>query len=119
MAGKNLVDVLRRLPGVDIAQNGGIGQSASMFVRGAEARQTLILVDGVPFARPGITGAADFNLIPISLIQRVEFIRGPRSSVYGADAIGGVVNVITQNPQNHNVLSAGMGSKGYQEYSGA
>ncbi|MGG6100730.1 TonB-dependent vitamin B12 receptor BtuB [Pantoea allii] len=116
---KNLVEVLRRLPGVDIAQSGGIGQSASMYVRGSEARQTLILVDGVPFAKPGITGVADFNQIPVSIIQRVEFIRGPRSSVYGADAIGGVVNVITQNPENHNELSAGMGSKGYQEYSGS
>ena len=115
---KNLLEVLRRLPGVDIAQSGGIGQSASMYVRGSEARHTLILVDGVPFSKPGITGVADFNQIPVSIIQRVEFIRGPRSAVYGADAIGGVVNVITQNPNNQNSLTAGFGSKGYQEYSG-
>jgi vitamin B12 transporter len=78
---KNLLEVLRRLPGVDIAQSGGIGQSASMYVRGSEARHTLILVDGVPFSKPGITGVADFNQIPVSIIQRVEFIRGPRSAV--------------------------------------
>ena len=116
---KNLVEVMRRLPGVDIAQSGGIGQSASMYVRGSEARHTLVLIDGVPIAKPGITGVSDFNQIPISIIQRIEFIRGPRSAVYGADAIGGVVNVITQNPENQNTLSAGLGSKQYQEYSGS
>lgn len=115
---KNLVEVMRRLPGVDIAQNGGIGQSASLYVRGSEARHTLVLVDGIPLAKPGITGVADFNQIPISLVQRVEFIRGPRSAVYGADAIGGVVNIITQSHDDNASISAGAGSDHYQEYSG-
>ncbi len=116
---KNLVEVMRRLPGVDIAQNGGIGQSGSMFIRGSEARHTLVLVDGIPLAKPGITGVADYNQIPVSLIQRVEYIRGPRSAVYGADAIGGVINVITQSEEDKNNLTAGAGSNHYQEYSGS
>lgn len=116
---KNLVEVMRRLPGVNIAQNGGIGQSASMYIRGSEARHTLVLIDGIPMAKPGITGNPDFNQIPISLIQRIEFIRGPRSAVYGADAIGGVINVITQNSENAASTTAGLGSNHYQEYSGS
>ncbi|HGW6119595.1 TPA: TonB-dependent receptor plug domain-containing protein, partial [Serratia marcescens] len=106
---KNLLEVMRRLPGVDIAQTGGLGQSASLYVRGSEARHTLVLIDGVPIAKPGITGVADFNQIPISLVQRIEFIRGPRSAVYGADAIGGVINIITQTDADRANLTAGLG----------
>ncbi|AKL44156.1 TPA: TonB-dependent vitamin B12 receptor BtuB [Serratia marcescens] len=116
---KNLLEVMRRLPGVDIAQTGGLGQSASLYVRGSEARHTLVLIDGVPIAKPGITGVADFNQIPISLVQRIEFIRGPRSAVYGADAIGGVINIITQTDADRANLTAGLGSNRYQEYSGS
>lgn len=116
---KNLLEVMRRLPGVNISQNGGIGQSASMYVRGSEARHTLVLIDGVPLAKAGITGSPDFNQIPIALVQRIEFIRGPRSAVYGADAIGGVINVITQNREDSASITAGLGSNHYQEYSGS
>lgn len=116
---KNLLEVMRRLPGVDIAQTGGLGQSASLYVRGSEARHTLVLIDGVPMAKPGITGVADFNQIPIALVQRIEFIRGPRSAVYGADAIGGVINIITQTDADRANLTAGLGSNRYQEYSGS
>ena len=93
---KDLNDVMRRLPGVDIARNGGMGQSASLYVRGTEARHVLVLIDGVPMARPGISNGVDISQIPISLVQRVEYIRGPRSAVYGADAIGGVVQIFTR-----------------------
>ncbi|MDY4372268.1 TonB-dependent vitamin B12 receptor BtuB [Pectobacterium carotovorum] len=116
---KNVLEVMRRLPGVNIAQTGGLGQSASMYIRGSEARHTLVLIDGVPIAKYGITGDPDFNLIPIALVQRIEFMRGPRSAVYGADAIGGVVNIITQTTENKTVLNAGAGSNRYQEYSGS
>lgn len=81
---KDLNDVMRRLPGVDIARNGGMGQSASLYVRGTEARHVLVLIDGVPMARPGISNGVDISQIPISLVQRVEYIRGPRSAVYGS-----------------------------------
>ncbi|MEC5319588.1 TonB-dependent vitamin B12 receptor BtuB [Brenneria populi subsp. brevivirga] len=116
---KNVLEAMRRLPGVDIAQNGGLGQSASMFIRGSEARHSLVLIDGVPVAKPGIIGNVDFNQIPISLVQRIEFIRGPRSAVYGADAIGGVINIITQADGDGANLRAGVGSNHYQEYAGS
>lgn len=60
---KTLNDVMRRLPGVDIVQNGGMGQSSTMYIRGTNANQVLVLVDGIPVARPGISNTADFNQI--------------------------------------------------------
>lgn len=116
---KDLNDVMRRLPGVDIARNGGMGQSASLYVRGTEARHVLVLIDGVPMARPGISNGVDISQIPISLVQRVEYIRGPRSAVYGSGAIGGVVNIITMTDSDRSQVNVGMGSNGYQTYDGA
>lgn len=116
---KSITDVLRRLPGVDIAQNGGRGQSATLYIRGTEGRHVLVLVDGIRLPVSGIVGAADFNQIPISLIQRVEFIRGPRSAVYGSEAIGGVINIITQSDTDGSEIEAGLGSNHYQLYDGS
>lgn len=116
---KTLTDALRRLPGVDISQSGGMGQVNTLYVRGTEARHTLVLIDGIPLAKPGITGIADYNHIPLSLVQRIEFIRGARSAVYGADAIGGVINIITQTEQPVSNLQVGVGSNHYQQYDGA
>lgn len=116
---KSMADVMRRLPGVDIAQNGGLGQSTSVFIRGTESRHVLLLIDGVRLNQAGISGSSDLSQIPISLVQKVEFIRGPRSAVYGSDAIGGVINIITSREKAGSSLSAGIGSHGYQEYDGA
>lgn len=116
---KDLNDVMRRLPGVDIAQYGGIGQSSSLFVRGTEARHVLVLIDGVPMARAGIGNAIDIGQIPVSLVQRIEYIRGPRSAVYGSGAIGGVVNIITMSDDERAQINAGVGTNGYQNYDGA
>ncbi|KMJ46734.1 TonB-dependent vitamin B12 receptor BtuB [Xenorhabdus khoisanae] len=115
----SLVDVLRRLPSVDIAQNGGIGQYSSLFVRGTNSSHTLVLVDGIRLNQAGITGSADFSQIPISMVQRIEYIRGARSAVYGSDAIGGVINIITKREQRGTTLNAGIGSNGYQNYNGS
>ena len=115
---KTVLDVLRRLPGVDISQNGGMGQLASVYVRGTDSRHALILMDGVPVSRPNLSNDSNLYQIPVSLIQRIEFIRGPRSAVYGSGAIGGVINIITQSDDEVSRIDAGVGSKGYQEYSG-
>lgn len=116
---KSLTDVLRRLPGVDIAQSGGRGQINSLYIRGSESRHVLVLVDGVRLPISGITGSADFNQIPISLVQRVEYIRGPRSAVYGSEAIGGVINIITSTDKDGGKIEAGLGSNHYQLYDGS
>ena len=116
---KTLNDVMRRLPGVDIAQNGGMKQNSTLYVRGTEGRQVLVLVDGIPMGRPGITNNPDLNQIPVSLVQRIEYIRGPRSAIYGSGAMGGVINVITRSDEEQSKITASVGSKGYQQYDGA
>ncbi|HCR3984592.1 TPA: TonB-dependent vitamin B12 receptor BtuB [Kluyvera ascorbata] len=116
---KDLNDVMRRLPGVDISQTGGMGNSSSLYVRGTEGRHVLVLIDGVPMARAGISNGIDISQIPVSLVQRVEYIRGPRSAVYGSGAIGGVVNIITMSDNERAQINAGVGTDGYQTYDGA
>ncbi len=69
-------DVLRRLPGVDITQNGGSGQLSSIFIRGTNASHVLVLIDGVRLNLAGVSGSADLSQFPIALVQRVEYIRG-------------------------------------------
>ncbi|MEQ5186336.1 TonB-dependent vitamin B12 receptor BtuB [Providencia rettgeri] len=114
-----VIDVLRRLPGVDVAQNGGIGQQSSLFIRGTESRHVLVLIDGVRLNQAGISGSSDMSQIPISLVQRIEYIRGARSAVYGSDAVGGVINIITRRNNEGTTLNAGIGSYGYQNYNGS
>ena len=116
---QSVIDVLRLLPGIDIAQNGGFGQQSSIFIRGTSSSHALILVDGIRLNQAGITGLPDLSQFPISLVQRVEYIRGPRSAVYGSDAIGGVINIITTREQNGTNLNAKVGSNGYQSYDAA
>ncbi|WP_291969684.1 TonB-dependent receptor plug domain-containing protein [Candidatus Symbiopectobacterium sp.] len=110
---------MRRLPCVDIGQNGGRGQMSSLFIRGTNSNHVLVLVDGVRLASTGVTGSIDFSQIPVSLVQRIEFIRGPPSAVYGSEAIGGVINIITQKESDGGKLQAGMGSKRTQSYDGS
>ncbi|MFD1800699.1 TonB-dependent vitamin B12 receptor BtuB [Mixta tenebrionis] len=116
---KSLVDVMRRLPGVNSAVNGGLGQQSSLFIRGTESDHVLILINGVRLNQAGISGSSDLSQIPLSLVQRIEYIRGARSAVYGSDAIGGVINIITGRGQPGSSLTAGVGSHGYQTYDGA
>ena len=116
---KSVADVLRRLPGVDISQSGGMGQLTSVYVRGTSSSHTLVLMDGVRLNQAGISGSVDVSQIPLSLVQRIEYIRGPRSAVYGSDAIGGVINIITTRDKDGTTLGAGIGSNGYQNYNGS
>ncbi|AXH63626.1 TonB-dependent vitamin B12 receptor BtuB [Providencia huaxiensis] len=114
-----IIDVLRRLPGVDISQSGGMGQQSSLFIRGTESRHVLVLIDGIRLNQAGISGSSDMSQIPISLVQRIEYIRGARSAVYGSDAVGGVVNIITRRDNDGTTLNAGIGSHSYQNYNGS
>ncbi len=113
---RSLTDVMRRLPGVDVSQNGGMGQASSLFIRGTSSSHVLILVDGIRLNQAGVSGSSDLNQFPVAMVQRVEYIRGPRSAVYGSDAIGGVVNIITTPEKAGTTLDAGVGSNGYQNY---
>ncbi len=116
---KSLAEVLERLPGVDMEQSGGLGTLANLHIRGTDTRHVLLLIDGIPLNNAGISNAPDISQIPLSLVQRIEYIRGPRSALYGSDAIGGVINIITGRSKPGGEINAGIGSHGYQNYDGA
>jgi vitamin B12 transporter len=91
----DLADLITGHAGIEVARNGGPGQYASLFLRGTNSDHTAVLVDGVR-VNPGTFAGADLqNILPDS-IERVEIVEGPRSALYGSDAIGGVINIITR-----------------------
>ena len=90
-------DLLRDVPGLDIARNGGPGQQTAVFLRGAKSEHTLVLVDGIELNDPISPGRTfDFRSLTTENIERIEIVRGPQSTLYGSDAIGGVINIITR-----------------------
>jgi len=102
-----VVDLLRLVPGVTVARNGGAGSVASVFIRGAESDQTVALVDGVKINDPSSPGGGfNFGTLLVGNIDRIEVVRGSQSVVWGSQAIGGVVNMITRAPTDDVVVNA-------------
>jgi vitamin B12 transporter len=93
---RSLPDALQTVPGLNIVQTGGPGGKTSVFVRGSNSNQTKVLIDGIEANDPSQDGAFDFGQVLTWDIARVEVLRGPQSSLYGSDAIGGVVNIVTK-----------------------
>jgi outer membrane cobalamin receptor len=91
---ESFTDALRTVPGLTVSRSGGRGALTSMFPRGGESDYTLVLVDGVRVNAFG--GGVDLSLLDVGNVARIEFVPGPQSALYGADAIGGVVQVITR-----------------------
>lgn len=94
----DLYELLSGQPGMQLTRSGGPGNPISVYMRGANSTQTLVLVDGIPFASQGAIGAiSPLEAIPVSQIERVEMFRGNASAVYGPGAAGGVIQIFTQS----------------------
>jgi vitamin B12 transporter len=93
-----LPDVLANVPGVSMVQTGGPGGIANLYIRGTNANDTKVLIDGIDVSDPSsLQGSFDFAHVLLSDVERIEVLRGPQSGLYGGDAIGGVVNIITKS----------------------
>lgn len=94
---RSLTDILRDVPGVHISRNGGMGKATSIYLRGSKSEHILVMIDGVEVNDPmGIGRGADISDVLLDNVERVEVLRGPQSALYGSDAIGGVINIITK-----------------------
>ena len=105
----DVADILRFHAGLDIGRNGGPGQQTSLFMRGTDSNHTLVLLDGVRI-NPGTIGGAPLQYINPEIIERIEVVRGPHSTLYGSDAIGGVIQIFTRKPEKDLAVSAGVGT---------
>ena len=112
----DLSELLRFQAGIDIGRNGGPGQATSMFLRGTESNHTLVLIDGVRM-NPGTLGGAAVQHISPEIIERVEIVKGARSALFGTDAIGGVVNIITRR-SDRAFVETGVGAGSFDSRSG-
>ena len=101
----SLPELLRSLGGVEVAATGGAGQLAGVFVRGSNANHVLVLVDGVRI-NSATAGTTAFENIPLAQIERIEVLRGPASSLYGADAIGGVIQIFTKRGERREAQAS-------------
>ena len=95
-------ELLTRVPGVSVSRNGGPGSLTGVFMRGTSSTQSLVLVDGQRISSAS-SGTASLEFLSIDQIERVEVVRGSRSSLYGSDAIGGVIQIFTRRGSDHSV----------------
>lgn len=114
---RDAMELLRSVAGIDLARSGGPGAQTSLFMRGANSNHVLVLIDGVRVASAS-TGSYAFELLPLEQIERIEIVRGPRASVWGSDAIGGVIQFFTRR-DGGAVVAAALGSQRDRELSGA
>jgi len=92
---KTLPELLRGIPGVDLTTSGGNGKLTSVFLRGTNSGHVLVLIDGTRIGA-ATNGGISWEFLPLSEIDRIEVVRGPRSTLYGSDAIGGVIQIFTR-----------------------
>ncbi|MBT2321236.1 TonB-dependent receptor [Variovorax paradoxus] len=121
-ASRTLPEILARVAGVQITANGGAGKASGVFIRGTEARHTILLIDGVRYGS-ATTGTPAWDNIPVEMIDRIEVVKGPASALYGSDGVGGVVQIFTRKakPGEDSFsprASTTIGSEGYKQITG-
>jgi vitamin B12 transporter len=105
-----LAEILSTQPGIEIESNGGVGATSNIHIRGTNSQSVVVLIDGMRIASATL-GTTNFSQIQPELIERIEIVKGPASSLYGSDAIGGVIQIFTRKGQsNHASATAGIGS---------
>ena len=112
---KGLADVLRGVAGLDVADAGGVGSVTQVRLRAANPGETLVLIDGIRIGNTTATdGSVDFGNLSAANIDRIEVLRGPQSALYGSDAMGGVINIITRKGGKtpHRTVTVEAGSYG-------
>lgn len=111
----NLLSALQTLPGIQLSRNGGAGKASAVFVRGTNGGHVLVLIDGVRWGSATV-GAASLQHLPLAQVDRIEVLRGPAASLYGADALGGVIQVFTRQGDNvaRQSVSLSAGNEGTQ-----
>jgi vitamin B12 transporter len=110
-----LVELLQSQPGIEITNNGGAGKASGIFMRGTNSGHVLVLVDGMRI-NSATLGTTTFENIPVALIDRIEILRGPATSLYGQDAIGGVIQIFTKRGDGAPKFYAGIGAGSYDTF---
>lgn len=113
----SIIEALQTVNGVQEQVNCGVCGTNDIHINGMEGPYTLVLIDGMPIVS-GLSSVYGFNGIPTSIIQRVEIIKGPSSTLYGTEAVGGVINIITKSPANTPVFDAEIYGNTHQEFRG-
>lgn len=103
-----LVDILQTQAGIEITNTGGEGKASGIFMRGSNTNHVLVLIDGVR-VNSATAGTTTFENIPVALIDKIEIVRGPAASLYGQDAIGGVIQIFTKKGSGTPKFYAGLG----------
>ncbi|MEW6067680.1 MAG: TonB-dependent receptor [Nitrospirota bacterium] len=110
-----VTDVLRRIPDLNLVQNGGAGRNASVFLRGGDSTHTLVMIDGVK-VKSTTTGSFDFSGITVDDIERIEIVKGPQSTLYGSEAMSGVINIITKKGKDKLKVDSSFEAGSYGTY---
>jgi vitamin B12 transporter len=114
---QTLPDVLKDVPGLNIVQTGGPGGQTSIFMRGTNSNHVKVIVDGIDVSDPSNANAAfDFGQFLTPDIERVEVLRGPQSGLYGSDAIGGVINIVTKSGEGPAKFTAGIEGGSFETF---